>query len=214
MEGINEGEEYEYLYKIVLSGDSGVGKTNILTRFTSNEFHSQSRPTIGVELACKCMKFNNKIIKAQIWDTAGQERYRAITSSYYKGSLGAMIVFDITKINTFKNAEKWLKEVNQECHWNVYILLVGNKSDLNSIRAIKTEEASNFAQKNNIGYIETSALEIYNIDEAFKLLVSNIYNKQTSSLLSGSSSPNEKIKKGINIEEKSPESKVKPCCCH
>ena len=212
MEGSNAGDEYEYLYKIVIIGDSGVGKTNILTRFTSNTFHAQSKPTIGVELGTKSIKFNNNIIKAQIWDTAGQERYRAITGSYYKGSLGAMIVFDITKINSFNNVEKWLKELNQECKENVFILLVGNKTDLNSMRTVKKEDASNFAQKNNLGYIETSALECRNIEEAFNLIIAKIYDSKSSSISSRDASPNEKIKKGINIEEKVADKKAKGCC--
>ena len=124
MEGIYNDDETKFIYKIIMVGDSGVGKTNILTRFTSNKFNIQSKPTIGVELGIKSIKIQNNVVKAQIWDTAGQERYRAIAESYYKGSRGAMIVFDITKINSFKNVEKWLAEINQKCEDHIFVLLV------------------------------------------------------------------------------------------
>ena len=207
MEGIYNDDETKFIYKIIMVGDSGVGKTNILTRFTSNKFNIQSKPTIGVELGIKSIKIQNNVVKAKIWDTAGQERYRAIAESYYKGSRGAMIVFDITKINSFKNVEKWLAEINQKCEDHIFDLLVGNKTDLKDMLAVKKDEACDFAEKNKIGYIETSALEFNNINEAFKMILSNIYDKQALSQLSRNSISIQDLKKGTNIEEKETETK-------
>ncbi|EGR31367.1 hypothetical protein IMG5_111720 [Ichthyophthirius multifiliis] len=161
-------EDYDYLFKIVIIGDSGVGKTNILSRFTKDEFSIESKPTIGVEFATKTVLNDNKLIKAQIWDTAGQEKYRAITNAYYRGAVGALTLFDITKQNTFDNLQKWLNELKENADPNIVIMLVGNKCDLNENRAVKTEDASAFAERNQLAYIETSALDSTNVDEAFQ----------------------------------------------
>ncbi|KAL6513198.1 Ras-related protein RABA2a [Orobanche gracilis] len=104
-------EEYDYLFKVVLIGDSGVGKSNLLSRFTRNEFCLESKSTIGVEFATRTLQVEGRTVKAQIWDTAGQERYRAITSAYYRGALGALLVYDVTKPMTFDNVSRWLKEL-------------------------------------------------------------------------------------------------------
>eukprot|EP01036_Dinobryon_divergens_P032180 gene32180-41720_t len=112
-------EEYDYLFKVVLIGDSGVGKSNLLSRFTRNEFNLESKSTIGVEFATKSIQVDSKIVKAQIWDTAGQERYRAITSAYYRGAVGALLVYDISKRSTFENVERWLKELRDHAEPNI-----------------------------------------------------------------------------------------------
>lgn len=132
---------------MVLIGDSGVGKSNLLLRFTKNDFLMESKSTIGVEFATRTLKVAGKTIKAQIWDTAGQERYRAITSAYYRGAVGALLVYDITKKQTFDNTERWLSELREHADDDIVILLVGNKSDLRHIRAVSTEEGSAFAGK-------------------------------------------------------------------
>merc|ERR1712072_773134 len=125
------GEEYDYLFKVVLIGESGVGKSNLLTRFTRDEFKKDSKSTIGVEFATQTIQVDKKTIKAQIWDTAGQERYRAITSAYYRGAVGALLVYDITKMSTFENVkETWLAELRQNAESSIIIMLVGNKKDL------------------------------------------------------------------------------------
>jgi len=105
------GDKYDYLFKVVVIGDSGVGKSNLLSRFTRNEFNLESKSTIGVEFATRTVSMEGKTIKAQIWDTAGQERYRAITSAYYRGAVGALVVYDITKDVSFTNVSKWLAEL-------------------------------------------------------------------------------------------------------
>ncbi|KAG6507631.1 hypothetical protein ZIOFF_032982 [Zingiber officinale] len=183
-------DEYDYLFKVVLIGDSGVGKSNLLSRFTRNEFSLESKSTIGVEFATRSIRVDDKVIKAQIWDTAGQERsetlvlvldeisvlYRAITSAYYRGAVGALIVYDITRHVTFENLERWLKELRDHTDSNIVIMLVGNKADLRHLRAVSTEDAKDFAERERAFFMETSALESVNVEEAFTEVLSQIYN--------------------------------------
>lgn len=168
-------DEYDYLFKVVLIGDSGVGKSNLLSRFTRNEFNLESKSTIGVEFATRSIQVEGKIVKAQIWDTAGQERYRAITSAYYRGAVGALLVYDIAKHITYENVERWLKELRDHADHHIVIMLVGNKNDLRHLRAVATDEAKAFAEKNNLSFIETSALDSTNVETAFQQILTDIY---------------------------------------
>jgi len=169
------GSNYDYLFKVVLIGDSGVGKSNLLSRFTRNEFNLDSKSTIGVEFATRSITVDGKTVKAQIWDTAGQERYRAITSAYYRGAVGALLVYDISKHATFVNMTRWLKELRDHADSNIVIMLVGNKSDLKHLRAVPTEEAKSFASENELLFIETSALDASNVESAFQTILTDIY---------------------------------------
>jgi small GTP-binding protein len=168
-------EEYDYLFKVVLIGDSGVGKSNLLSRFTRNEFNLESKSTIGVEFATRSVNIDGKTIKAQIWDTAGQERYRAITSAYYRGAVGALLVYDIAKHPTYENVERWLKELRDHADASIVIMLVGNKSDLRHLRAVPTDEARSFAERNGVSFIETSALDSSNVEQAFIQILTSIH---------------------------------------
>ena len=169
---LDDQEVYDYLFKIVLIGDSGVGKSNLLSRVTKNEFNLESKATIGVEFATKSFKIENgQNVKAQIWDTAGQERYRAITNTYYRGALGALLVYDITKSKTFESVERWLQELQQYGEPGMVVMLVGNKSDLNKIREVKKEDAIEFAEKKGLAFIETSALVSTNVEQAFEGII-------------------------------------------
>lgn len=169
-------EYYDYLYKVVLIGDSGVGKTNLLSRFTRDEFNLESKSTIGVEFATKSVYLDGgKVVKAQIWDTAGQERYRAITSAYYRGAVGALLVYDISKRQSFENLERWVKELRDHADHNIVILLVGNKSDMEHLRAVSSEEATSYANREHLAFIETSALENTNVESAFHQILAEIY---------------------------------------
>lgn len=168
-------DAYDYLFKIVLIGDSGVGKSNLLSRYTKNEFHLGSKATIGVELAQKNIEVDGKNIRAQIWDTAGQERYRAITSAYYRGALGAILVYDIAKVTSFQNLDKWIAELKQHTDANLCIIIVGNKSDLKHLRIVETKRGQKFATDHGVLFIETSALDSTNVREAFEDLVMEIY---------------------------------------
>ncbi|XP_031723150.1 RAB11a, member RAS oncogene family, like [Anarhichas minor] len=183
----NREDEYDYLFKVVLIGDSGVGKSNLLSRFTRNEFNLESKSTIGVEFATRSIQVEGKTVKAQIWDTAGQERYRAITSAYYRGAVGALLVYDIAKHLTYENAERWLKELQDHADSNIVIMLVGNKSDLRHLRAVPTDEAKALAEKHGLSFLETSALDSSNVELAFQTILTAIYNIVSQRQMSGRS---------------------------
>jgi len=172
---MSKDDEYDYLFKVVLIGDSGVGKSNLLSRFTRNQFNLESKSTIGVEFATRSIKCDEKTIKAQIWDTAGQERYRAITSAYYRGAVGALLVYDISKAQTYENVERWLNELRDHADSNIVIMLVGNKSDLRHLRAVPAEQAAALAERHNLSFIETSALDSTNVELAFQRILTEIY---------------------------------------
>ncbi|KAM7534263.1 hypothetical protein Aperf_G00000108406 [Anoplocephala perfoliata] len=169
-----DDDAYDYLFKVVLIGDSGVGKSNLLSRFTRDQFNLESKTTIGVEFATRSVSIGDKIIKVQIWDTAGQERYRAITSAYYRGAVGALLVYDIAKYTTYENVSIWLKELRSNADRNIVTILVGNKCDLRHLRSVSTQEAKVFADGAQLHFIETSALDSTNVDEAFFCLLKEI----------------------------------------
>ncbi|URD92925.1 ras-related protein [Musa troglodytarum] len=168
-------QRIDYVFKVVLIGDSAVGKSQLLARFSRNEFSVDSKATIGVEFQTRTLNIDDKTIKAQIWDTAGQERYRAVTSAYYRGAVGAMLVYDITKRQTFDHVARWLDELRGHADRNIVIMLIGNKSDLGSLRAVPTEDAKEFAQRENLFFMETSALEATNVEGAFVTVLTEIY---------------------------------------
>ena len=192
----NTSRPHDYLFKIVLIGDSGVGKSNLLSRFTKDEFNLELKSTIGVEFATKTLTVEEKLIRAQIWDTAGQERYRAMTGAYYRGAVGALLVYDISKRYTFENvAKSWLKELKENSDPNLAVMLVGNKCDLRHFRAVSTEEAMKFAEENKLSFIETSALDSTGVDEAFQRTVTEIYHVISRRAISNNNT-NNKLKPG------------------
>ncbi|CAA3012507.1 ras-related RABA1f-like [Olea europaea subsp. europaea] len=207
-------EDYDYLFKVVLIGDSGVGKSNLLSRFTRNEFSQQSKSTIGVEFATRSIQVEDKVVKAQIWDTAGQERYRAITSAYYRGAVGALLVYDVTRHVTFENVERWLKELRGHTDMNIVIMLVGNKSDLRHLRAVPIEDARAFAEREGTFLMETSALESLNVEKAFTEVLTQIYHVVSKKALDIGDDP-AALPKGqtINIGTKDDVSAVKKTGC-
>ncbi|KAK2746210.1 hypothetical protein FQN57_003332 [Myotisia sp. PD_48] len=207
-------DEYDFLFKVVLIGDSGVGKSNLLSRFTRNEFNLDSKSTIGVEFATRSIQVDAKTIKSQIWDTAGQERYRAITSAYYRGAVGALLVYDISKHQTYENVTRWLKELRDHADSNIVIMLVGNKSDLRHLRAVPTEEAKQFASDNNLSFIETSALDASNVELAFQNILTEIFRIVSSRALESGDSANNPLgdRKVVEIS-KTPDSENKKGCC-
>ncbi|AEC08901.1 putative small GTP-binding protein [Arabidopsis thaliana] len=208
-------DDYDYLFKVVLTGDSGVGKSNLLSRFTRNDFSHDSRSTIGVEFATRSIQVDDKIVKAQIWDTAGQERYRAITSAYYRGAVGALLVYDVTRHVTFENVERWLKELRDHTDANTVIMLVGNKADLNHLRAISTEEVKDFAERENTFFMETSALEAINVENAFTEVLTQIYRVVSKKALDAGDDPTTALPKGqmINVGSRDDVSAVKKSGC-
>ncbi|XP_077446231.1 ras-related protein Rab-25-like [Stigmatopora argus] len=173
-------DTYNFVFKVVLIGESGVGKSNLLTRFTKNEFNHDSRTTIGVEFSTRTVQLENSTIKMQVWDTAGLERYRAITSAYYRGAVGALLVYDISKHLTYESAERWLKELYDHADPHIVVMLVGNKSDLEDIRTVPAEEAKAFAESKGLMYMETSALDSTNVEAAFIDVLTAIHRKVAS----------------------------------
>jgi len=174
----------------------------------------QTSPVPNVDLI---LQVEGKIIKAQIWDTAGQERYRAITSAYYRGALGAVLVYDVSKPTTFENISRWLKELRDHADSNIRIMLVGNKTDLRHLRAVTRENAQNFAEAEGLSYIETSALEATNVEEAFQLILGDIYRaiskKPVASDESGAGAAGG-VKEGktINVAAGEAAAEKKQCC--
>ncbi|XP_019734188.1 ras-related protein Rab-25b [Hippocampus comes] len=201
-------EAYNFVFKVVLIGESSVGKSNLLSRFTKNEFSHDSRTTIGVEFSTRTVQLNGFTIKAQIWDTAGLERYRAITSAYYRGAVGALLVYDITKHLTYESVERWLKELFEHADPHIVVMLVGNKSDLESERSVPMEEAKDFAEKRGLLFLETSALSSTNVEAAFNTVLTEIHKKVSSKEVSrGSISA-----VTLNTPRVEPTEEKKPCC--
>lgn len=155
-------------YKFIIIGHSGSGKTSILKRLIDNSFVSNGQSTIGVEFEPKNMTVDGKKVKLQIWDTAGQERFKSVSKAYYRGAVGVLLVFDLTEMKTFEDLDTWLVDVHNLCDSNVVIQLIGNKSDLVSKREVSAEKAEAYAEKNKLLYIETSALNGNNIEDAFQ----------------------------------------------
>ncbi|WCJ20448.1 hypothetical protein M5689_002677 [Euphorbia peplus] len=207
--------EYDYLFKIVLIGDSGVGKSNILSRFTRNEFCLESKSTIGVEFATRTLQVDGKTVKAQIWDTAGQERYRAITSAYYRGAVGALLVYDITKRQTFDNVQRWLRELRDHADSNIVIMMAGNKSDLNHLRSVAEDDGRSLAEREGLSFLETSALEATNVEKAFQTILTEIYHIISKKALAAQEAAANSQLPGqgttINVAETSATTK-KSCC--
>ncbi|XP_060175089.1 ras-related protein Rab11A [Lycium barbarum] len=207
--------EYDYLFKIVVIGDSGVGKSNILSRFTRNEFCLESKSTIGVEFATRTLQVEGKTVKAQIWDTAGQERYRAITSAYYRGAVGALLVYDITKRQTFDNVLRWLRELRDHADSNIVIIMAGNKSDLKHLRAVSEQDGQALAEKEGLSFLETSALEAFNVDKAFQTILTDIYHIISKKALAAQEAATSTATPGhgttINVNDTS--ANVKRGCC-
>ena len=166
---------YDMIFKIVLIGDTSVGKTNILSKYLSNEFDPDSKATVGVEFGTKDFKIDNNIVKVQIWDTAGQERYRSITNAYYKGAKGSLLVYDITNPKSFENLDKWLSDLKTNGEEKISIILIGNKSDLEEDRKITTEQVKEKAEFYKLAFMETSALNGNNIEKAFNELITDVY---------------------------------------
>jgi len=166
--------EYDFLFKLLVIGDSGVGKSCLLRRFADNQYTESYISTIGVDFKIRTIKLDGKQIKLQIWDTAGQERFRTITSSYYRGAHGIIVVYDCTEPDTFDNVKHWLNEIDKYACDNVCKLLVGNKVDLAEKKVVSTEDAASQAEQLGIPFIETSAKESENVERAFLLMAQEI----------------------------------------
>jgi len=164
----------ESVFKLLVIGDSGVGKSSLLVRFSDGTFSDSFISTIGVDYKIKTMNADGKEIKLQIWDTAGQERFKTITSSYYRAAHGIILVYDITNLDSFKNIRKWVNEINRYTSDSVQKLLVGNKCDLVNDRKVTHELGSSLSTELGIQFIETSAKDDTNVERAFENIARNI----------------------------------------
>lgn len=171
--------EYDYLVKCLIVGDSGIGKSAMMCRFSDDVYSPEYISTIGVDFKIRTIEHRNKTLKLQIWDTAGQERFRAITSSYYRGSHAIIICYDTTDTETFTNVEKWLGEVKKYSSKSPILVLCGTKSDLTFKRQVSESEGFEYAKLNNMMFIETSAKNGTNVSELFKLIGSTVIDKHT-----------------------------------
>jgi len=168
---------YKYLFKYIIVGDTAVGKSCLLLQFTDKRFQPVHDLTIGVEFGSRTVTIDGNQIKLQIWDTAGQEKFRSITRSYYRGTTGALLVYDITRRETFDHLTEWLEDCRKYSNPNMVVMLIGNKCDLEEKRQISREEGEKFAKQNGLFFLETSAKTDQNVDEAFIATAKAIYEK-------------------------------------
>jgi len=194
-------QEYDYMFKILLIGDTNVGKSCLLLRFADDTYTGSFISTIVVDFKIRTIEVDHKIIKLQIWDTAGQERFRTITSSYYRGAHGIIVVYDVTDKESFNHVPEWLNEIDKYACENVNKLLFGNKSDLTAKRVVSTEQGKEFAESQGIEFLETSAKEATNVEQAFLTLATQIKTRMTSTTDGTRSSV--KLNKGKEIPETS-----------
>ncbi|KAJ3432253.1 ras-related protein rabd2a-like [Anaeramoeba flamelloides] len=198
--------EYDYLFKLLLIGDSGVGKSCLLLRFADDTYTESYISTIGVDFKIRTIDLDGKTVKLQIWDTAGQERFRTITSSYYRGAHGIIVVYDTTDLDSFNNVKTWLQEIDRYASENVNKLLVGNKSDLVSKRVVEHETAKSLADQLGIPFIETSAKNSSNVEEAFILMAKEIKKRQMTN-------NNDNVQQTRSVQVGSSKVEKKSGCC-
>ena len=206
-------EEIAYLFKIIVIGDAGVGKSNIITKYTRNIFDETMKPTLGVEFIMKKISVKEKAVKLQIWDTAGQEKYRALAKNMYRNAVGVLIVYDVSKRKSFDNVRKWVEEARQYTSEGSSVIIVGNKKDLVELREVSVEEAQTMSQELKCYFLETSALD--NSDK----MIEKVFSTIAEDILSKKEETTEQLKGGTRIEisntvkkENSEEKKDGKCC--
>jgi len=197
----NSQYEYSYSVKFIIVGDSSVGKSNILLRFSRNIFDSGHQATLGIEFANKHLIYNNTDYLVQIWDTAGQENFRSVTRAYYKASAVAMVVYDITKEESFEHIKTWLSDCKELAPNTVLLVLVGNKTDLEEQRVISKERGENLAKENNMLFFETSAKLGDGIEQAFQKSIEAVDQRIRSGYYNLSDSSKHGIKKIVSGNE-------------
>ena len=203
---------YDHMFRYIIVGDMAVGKSCLLLQFTDHKFRHQHELTIGVEFGGKNIEVKNKNIKIQIWDTAGQEAFQAITRTYYKGAIGALLVYDITRKETFDHIRKWYDEVKINGSKDICCILIGNKKDLEEQRQVKYEDGKRLAEENGILFLETSAKTAENVQECFKISAERILD-QINKTGVDPTAPSKNVRISIEEdEEETPEVKKKKCC--
>eukprot|EP00794_Sanderia_malayensis_P004732 gene4732-5355_t len=199
---------YDYLFKLLLIGDSGVGKTCLLFRFSDDAFNTTFISTIGIDFKIKTVEVDGKRVKLQIWDTAGQERFHTITTSYYRGAMGIMLVYDIMDEKSFDNIAKWLRNIDEHASEGVERMILGNKCDMENKRMVTKSKGEAIAREHGIKFFETSAKENVNVEDAFMKLTKDILGKQ----LSGNTETHSTSGHGTVDPTKRSQSKQSGCC--
>ena len=195
---------FDYLFKYIIIGDAAVGKSNLLLRYAHGQFKPEYQLTIGVEFGAKNVVIRNKTYRIQIWDTAGQENFRSITRAYYKNSVCALVVYDISSRDSFNNVSTWIEDCRNQSPKTIFMVLVGNKSDLEDKRQVSTEEGQELAEKYGLQFYETSAKTGDNVNEIFynsadeiaKKIDENYYDLENDTC---------GIKQGINRQNHNPQ---------
>lgn len=205
-----KSKDYDYLFKLVLIGDSGVGKSCLLLRFADDAFTESYISTIGVDFRFRTVKMDKKTVKLQIWDTAGQERFRTITSAYYRGADGIIMVYDTTSSDSFDHVNDWLKEVNRYASEGTCKLLVGNKCDRTADRAVTTEQAKEFADDLGVAFLETSAKTAKNVEEAFLTMAGELIKQREAKVAANGGK--EKSERGGKVSLTSGQKSTNGCC--
>ncbi|KAL9986016.1 hypothetical protein ACROYT_G000069 [Oculina patagonica] len=210
---ISNQETYDYMFKVLLLGDAGVGKTSLMWRFSDDVFNQTYISTIGIDFKLRTIDVEGKKVRLQVWDTAGQERFHAISVSYYRTAAGIMLVYDITRRSSFENIAKWLRRIDEHAKEDVIKLLIGNKCDMHQHRAVKREEGEKLANEYDMSFFETSAKENESIDEAFECIAEEIMERFVPGW--GIKEQGKPVKEAIvEIKKKSrfPKNKEKKCC--
>jgi small GTP-binding protein len=200
---------YNYYLKFLIVGDSSVGKTSLLLSYCNEEMRPDLGATIGIDFRHKLVNLDGRNVMMQIWDTAGQERFRTLTKSYFKMAQGIILVFDITKENSFEGIKKFIKEIHDNCEERTVKVLVGNKVDLNELRTIEFDTASSFAKENNMKYFETSCKQKLNVKEVFNHLCEEVIAKNKNE---GQNYYSEFFEKSLSIKSVNQEKTESKCC--
>ncbi|EKD20970.1 putative GTP-binding protein ypt1 [Drepanopeziza brunnea f. sp. 'multigermtubi' MB_m1] len=193
-----EPSRYDYLFKLLLIGDSGVGKSCLLLRFADDTYTESYISTIGVDFKIRTIELDGKTVKLQIWDTAGQERFRTITSSYYRGAHGICVVYDVTDMDSFNNVKQWLQEIDRYATEGVNKLLVGNKSDMSDKKVVEYTVAKEFADSLGIPFLETSAKNASNVEQAFLTMARQI--KERMGTTTANNKPTVQVGQGQGVQ--------------
>ena len=210
METAKGSEDYEFIFKVLLLGNSNVGKSSLFLRFVDDIWNDTFVPTIGVDFKIKTFDIDEKKIKMQIWDTAGQERFKNIIASYYRGAHGILLIYDVTDKDSFKNLSNWLIEIEKNASKNVLKVLIGNKSDLEDKRVVTYNQGKEFADTYGLKFIETSAKKNLNVTEAFETLGRELMAASDEKRIN-KLKPNKKVTVS-NAQDLTPEQQKKGCC--
>ena len=210
METAKGSEDYEFIFKVLLLGNSNAGKSSLFLRFVDDIWNDTFVPTIGVDFKIKTFDIDEKKIKMQIWDTAGQERFKNIIASYYRGAHGILLIYDVTDKDSFKNLSNWLIEIEKNASKNVLKVLIGNKSDLEDKRVVTYNQGKEFADTYGLKFIETSAKKNLNVTEAFETLGRELMAASDDKRIN-KQKPNKKVTVS-NAQDLTPEQQKKGCC--